>query len=635
MDWSSRLKRVAEIPWLAEGLASLGALLFAIQIWIYAHTQSSSLDEGAYLLKGYLYAIGRYTPFQDYGPWTNHMPLSFLIPGYVQRIFGPGLRTGRYFAVVLGVVMLLGIWLLARRLGNRWWACVAVCLVALNAPLIKIYSVMATQGLVACMLVWVLVLTLGEGRKLWQLLLGTTLAALMMLTRLNMSPVLPFLILYIFWEHGRKKGVWALMVGIVVVVAGNALYWPGILRLWVAWLPLKGIPFFDGWARPEGALPRSTLGSGLKDQVLSFFLAVRLHYFAIVGVVASLLLWPRKQDWRSSWSFKAAIFLSTLFIVMFAFHMWASLGKNYCVYCLSPYVSFFVILGILLVIVSFDSWQKMMPKIRAWLAFVLASGLSMGVGYSLMPVWGSTLIKSRFINRLMHIDVPRVKSFRIQPGSTDLWSLFANKFGRTESEIIEIAIDVSRTASFIFLGLIFGLLIYKFGNWLVKKSFRGTISLTYGGLVAFLILGTLATFTAGLAPSERDCGWDVIASYEAGGAHLAEYIPDGSKVYWWGGLTAVPLLYIPDAELYPAQINHGYSLRQGGDLDELERYGWWSRDLAEVWLQDTDLILIEARLYGGFATSYVERENFDEVSPTPAMVPCRNNSPIHIFVRQQ
>jgi len=227
MDWRSRFGHIAGTPWVAETLAILGGILYAAQSWAYAHTQSSILDEGAYLLKGYLFATGKYTPFQEYGPWSNHMPFSFLIPGYAQIIFGPGLRTGRYFAFAIGLVTLLGIWMLARRLGNRWWAVVAVWLVALNIPLIKTFSVMASQGLVACMFVWVLVLALGKQRPTWQILLGTALAGLMMLTRINLTPVLPLLILYIFWENGRKIGAWSLLLGIVVFCVGMPCFGRG------------------------------------------------------------------------------------------------------------------------------------------------------------------------------------------------------------------------------------------------------------------------------------------------------------------------------------------------------------------------------------------------------------------------
>ena len=87
---ASLIKRIAAVPWLAEVITLLGGILFLSQAIKFASTQISILDEGAYLYKGYLFATGQTTPFQDYGAWGNHMPFSFLIPGYVQAIFGPG-----------------------------------------------------------------------------------------------------------------------------------------------------------------------------------------------------------------------------------------------------------------------------------------------------------------------------------------------------------------------------------------------------------------------------------------------------------------------------------------------------------------------------------------------------------------
>jgi len=107
------------------------------QMFVFAHTQESVLDEGAYLYKGYLFATGQYTIYQPYGPWSNHMPLAFLIPGYVQQFFGPGIRTGRYFSIFLTGLTLLGVWLLARRLGNKWWAAAAMLVIAIDPALLK------------------------------------------------------------------------------------------------------------------------------------------------------------------------------------------------------------------------------------------------------------------------------------------------------------------------------------------------------------------------------------------------------------------------------------------------------------------------------------------------------------------
>ena len=86
MKSASRLNRIvsksAALPWLPELLAGLAGIVYLVQSVSLAFTQWSVIDEGNYIYKGWLFATGQYVPFQDYGPWTNHMPLSFLIFGY-------------------------------------------------------------------------------------------------------------------------------------------------------------------------------------------------------------------------------------------------------------------------------------------------------------------------------------------------------------------------------------------------------------------------------------------------------------------------------------------------------------------------------------------------------------------------
>src|SRR5689334_8783119 len=142
------MSHIKRIPYLMEIITALGVIFYVSQSWYFANALDSIGDEGSYLYKGYMFARGDYYPFQDYTFWTNKAPLAFLIPGYIQLWFGPGLREARYFAILLSILMLVGIWIVARRLGGKIWGAVAVWVFALSFAQVSVYSEAVSQGLV-------------------------------------------------------------------------------------------------------------------------------------------------------------------------------------------------------------------------------------------------------------------------------------------------------------------------------------------------------------------------------------------------------------------------------------------------------------------------------------------------------
>lgn len=129
--------------------------------------------------KGLLFATGQFTPFQDFGVWTNHMPLAFLIPGQIQEWFGAGLRTGRYFSIFLSILMLIGLWLTVKGLSGKWWAAGAIWAYALNPAAVKLYTIAISQAIIACMFVWMLFFCLGKEKRIWQLIIAGAISGLM------------------------------------------------------------------------------------------------------------------------------------------------------------------------------------------------------------------------------------------------------------------------------------------------------------------------------------------------------------------------------------------------------------------------------------------------------------------------
>jgi hypothetical protein len=621
MEILDPIRKFVSYPWTAKIIAILGGLAYLVQSWRFAHTQISILDEGAYLYKGFLYATGQYTPFQDYGPWGNHMPLSFLIPGYIQTIFEPGLRTGRYLSIALALLMLIGLWILANRLGGRWWAAGAIWAVALNPMFSRIYSNAYSQALVACLFIWILVLIINEKTILWQLFIGSTLTAVLLLTRLNMVLVLPLIIVYIFWQHGRRAGLLTFSAGLLTVIIGHALFWPGIMRLWAAWLPSSLTPFLNTWRGVDTGFSTWNPNPTFDQRWLSFWNSVRFNFIALVGFLGFGLLGFQRKYWKSVFYHRSAVFLSVLLGLLTAAHAWASLGNDYCVYCFQNYLTFFAPAVFLLIIIIFSGWQGGRSTWYVLYASILILLISVGIGYSTSKDLGSAVIE---------ITLPRFKDGQLLAGSITLWGLLENGLG--------LPYQMTRILIPTLLGLAAGIMILLLA-WVInrRKPSNGGGGVNFGLLAigVFLIAGLILSPTPvlGNGYQDNDCEGDVITAHEEAGQYLVEVIPPGSQVYWQGPESVVPMLYLPGVSIYLPQINNKYSLKLGGNTEEMLRIGLWNDELANKWQQEADFIIVEERKYNSEWKAFLEAGDFDELPRSPTTTPCRDDARLRVFRR--
>lgn len=590
-----KFQQIINIPWIPRMISILAAAGYTVQIWIYAHSQDSILDDGLYMLKGYLFTTGRYRPFQTFGPWTNKMPFSFLIPGYFQKVFGPGLRMGRYYAVGIALLFLIGVWIVARRLGGVWGATLAVSIIALNPFPLKLYSMALSEGLIASMLVWVLVLVLGEDRPTWQLLLGAFLAGLIPVTRINMAPVLPFTLAYIFWEHGSRKGLYSTGISLFPLIGTHILYWPGIMRLWSPWFPAGLTPFLDRWRLDfGGAQSIRSVSRSFKERYMSFFEGVRYHFPAIMGAVTTGILWPEKWEDRSRR--RIAVYLSSLFLILFLLHGYAALLKNFNVFAFSVYLSFFEILGILLIISTIQLWEKAQPSWKLYLIALLILTMSLGIFYSYA---GTQTYVGKQIGLLLSKKSIQIQNGRIIRAPLRIWETIKDIIGwryRTSVNIFStfalLVVEAALLGGFV---------------WLMKyvSGFERSSTKAYLLLVGFLGFGILVSPTPILGGEIHNfsCHPGVIAEHERAADTLIQYVEDGDRVVWIGSNTQSVLLEIMDSKeiyLYPQQLNSHYSYRLGGDSTNLARHGFWNDTLEDQWLAEANVVLIERQTVEGW-----------------------------------
>lgn len=615
---STLVKKIISIPWLPAFLTIAGFLGYVLRAVEIARTKTSFLDEGLYLYKGYLFVNGLQTPFADYGVWTNHAILSFLIPGTIQKWFGSGLETGRYFMIFLSLFTLLGLWVFAKRWGNVWWAAGVVLVMVLNPAEIKIHTLALSEGLVAALLVWIVVLVVGEKRPLWQILLSAALTAPLVLTRENMAFVPPILFLYIFWQYGWKVGLLALFCAGILFLAGNAFYFPENLKFWAIRVPDFPFSFLKPWERPNvggTSLPEPE-ASNLYRMILYFLLTFRLHFVSLVSALTVWLLIPFHNIRPVSERMRAVIFLSVLLIVLYIAHLQVAFFGEFCISCILLYVGYFDFLGLMLLVIAAPILLKQLTPLRQVIIFAIISLLILGIGFSSHEDLSSDFAKA-MIERL---------------DGTYIWGAMIHYITSVPQLILfRVTFVLLVSALVIVVGAIALGLVYRryHGNQLAG----GRIGIL--ALNLFLIVGLILSPTRvlGLGNDFFDCGGtDVLASYKKAGAALSQVVEPGSKIYWEGRIPAI-FLYMPDVKVYPPQLNHVHSYFIGGDSKTLLRYSQWNDQLARQWLADADYIMVQNTEKVYLTDEMLESGKYVKVMSAPRAEKCRWQSAIQVYKR--
>ena len=620
-------RKLRDEAWLAPALTVLGLLLYTIQARAYVFIQTSFVDEGGYLYIGGLFARGIMRPFQDYGPPRWYAPLSYLIPGQIEKWFGESLLTGRSFSVLCGMGMLISLWLISRRLGGRWWGVAIIWSFTLTPVAIQIYSLAISQALVACLLAWSLFFVLAEKRPLWQIVVGSVLAGLTIMTRQNLFPLIPLLIAYIFWQHGKTAGWWSLAGCFIPIVIIHVIYWPNILQLWAVWLPAGWTPFLNAYRFPAAQLVSSNTLS-FSASSMALLQGFRFHYFSLIGFFVCMFLWPRRGGWRNRTDKHVAYFLGVLFLVLALLHAWATVSTSdqaaTCTFCFTPYISFFDQTALLLVVVTFPSWRRTLSKVVQGIIIIFVVILSAGLGYAGFDRFGPWLMGIPFPAITRGLDPRRWVPF------INIWDILSNKFHQDYwTSRVNVSIGVATI-----LGI---LLVSLAALWYRKLAKRKRlIGYSFGSLLLLicLVLGVwLSPQMSGSYRQDGICLVNIPGNYQKIGQELSEIIPAGSRVYW-DVMTTVPLLSAPEISIYPPQIYALYTYRIGGDPEQLAKYGLWNAGLAGQWMANAEFIVTESDWTQTYRpTGSLSASQFDIIHIAPTN-PCDPGTSLTVYKRK-
>jgi hypothetical protein len=228
---------------------------------------------------------------------------------------------------------------------------------------------------------------------------------------------------------------------------------------------------------------------------------------------------------------------------------------------------------------------------------------------------------------LLRLPAPLMRDMRFLPGFVTVQDILSNRF--------DLSTNAAKKYSSAAFGLIAGglvtLLIYIMARR--RRLTPGAPSFSAYYASALLGLGLILSPVLNGRFGMPDCQVDVIASHEQIGAHLSSIIPDGSLVYWDGGLSAAPLLYLPNVDIFPAQINRGYSYLKGGDPVALNRLGLWNAEMDAEWKATAQYFIISEAKYSRWQDFFTP-EQFSEFPPTPVGTSCVEKTHLRIFRRK-
>jgi len=587
--WYGKKSRL--IRWIT---LSVGFSIYIMQSLYAIYTLRSPMDEGNYVLKGLYYASGQYVPYQPYGFIANKMPMSFLIPGWILQFFEPGIIATRIYAFVLSILFLIGLFLLIRRESNYFLALLSVWVFALNPVLIKTFAMAISQGLIACLLVWSFVLYFGKNRTLLQILAGSLLTGFVIMSRENMIPVLVFLWIYIFLRHRNRFWI-TFFFSLAPIIFFHILYFPNILTNWIKWIPFSGIrQILYNWLNivmPK-TIPTPESLPPLFSRLTAFFEGIKINLWIFLSyLLANALLFTKRIKERKF----EILSLSVLFFILVSMHIWASIGKDYCIYCFQNYLSFFNFLGLLIFALAFFEWNGEPFKHPKW----VVGGLSL---LSFITITLSSYKEMYRSTIFLWLDqyfwkfpLPRIKDFRLAEGTMNIKAILINKFGWDLEVALKIIFPIFSVALVLIVIFLIGICLFKI--WQKKLNIGSTGNSWNAFILFFLLLALIIspTFLGGNTLYSFQCQNNVLDSFTEAGKVLAKTIEPGSTIDWRSSDSPLLLLYLQNIKLHPPQLNNLYSFENSKDTDLLERMGMWNEELAEQWLLNSDYLIVSPR----------------------------------------
>jgi hypothetical protein len=325
------------------------------------------------------------------------------------------------------------------------------------------------------------------------------------------------------------------------------------------------------------------------------------------------------------------------FLILFIAHSGASILRNSNVFAFSVYLSFFDVIGILLIILTWSNWEYKQPLWKQIMIMTMVCFVSLGIAYAVSTketFWGRN-VEAMLLKRALTFEKGSLGF-----ASWRWWEVLYSRFGWSFSFSMRVVGTVVFSLILILI-ITLGIIIYKYINSRKRTSVDSN-PIIPTTLVVFLIIGILCSPTGILGGGRKiyDCHRGVITTYEDAIDLLTNFVEQGDSVYWIGSDTQPILLGLiekKNIELFPPQLNSQYSFWIGGDPDQLSRAGFWNEELANEWIKESNVLLFEDQALSGWFSDIdlpIVLNSFQKVGET-SEIGCSAGQRISVYRRSQ
>jgi hypothetical protein len=416
----------------------------------------------------------------------------------------------------------------------------------------------------------------------------------MVMSRENMIPVIVFLWVYIFVRH--RKNLWiAVLASLTPIIFIHILYFPNIMVNWVKWVPFEPIKktLYDwlGVTLPKNIATNDSTPH-LFSRITALFEGIKINLWIFLSFLLAIisLLSKKIKDRRFE-----VLSLSLLFTLLILMHAWASVGKNYCIYCFQIYLSFFNFLGVFIFSLSMYECKVLQLKNPKWVVAGFSLISFIAITFSSYEDMYRSPIYRWLDENFWKFPLPRIKDFRLAEGTMNIKAILINKFDWDIEFALKTLFPIFSIALIVLIIFFLSYLVVKILN---NKRFKFSNQQFWNQMIVvnlLIILLLSPTFLGGNSAYPFQCQPNVIESMNAAGQTLARTIEPGSMVDWRSSDSPILMLYLKDIKLHPPQLNNQYSYVNSSDTELVERMGWWNEELSMRWLMESDYLIVSPR----------------------------------------